>query len=57
LKSEASMIFACHDVQFVESLATRVIELSGKTSYDLRMSYSEYLADVERLTRVGRAAA
>jgi ATPase subunit of ABC transporter with duplicated ATPase domains len=57
LKSEASMIFACHDVQFVESLATRVIELSGKTSYDLRMSYSDYLADVERLARVGRAAA
>jgi ATPase subunit of ABC transporter with duplicated ATPase domains len=51
------MIFACHDVQFVESLATRVIELSGKTSYDLRMSYSDYLADVESLARVGRAAA
>ena len=32
LKSEASMIFSCHDVQFVESLATRVIELAGKTS-------------------------
>jgi ATPase subunit of ABC transporter with duplicated ATPase domains len=29
LKSEASMIFSCHDVQFVESLANRVIELSG----------------------------
>jgi ATPase subunit of ABC transporter with duplicated ATPase domains len=44
LKSEASMIFSCHDVQFVESLANRVIELSGKTYYDLRMSYSDYLA-------------
>src|SRR4029079_11283121 len=57
LKSEASMIFSCHDVQFVESLATRVIELSGKSYYDLRMSYSDYLADVERLARVGRHAA
>ena len=57
LKSEASMIFSCHDVQFVESLANRVIELSGKTTYDLRMSYSDYLADAERLARVGRAAA
>ena len=31
LKSEVSMIFSCHDVQFVESLANRVIELSGNT--------------------------
>ena len=46
LKSEVSMIFSCHDVQFVESLANRVIELSGTSTYDLRMSYSEYLADV-----------
>jgi ATPase subunit of ABC transporter with duplicated ATPase domains len=57
LKSEASMIFACHDVQFVESLANRVLELSVGSHYDLRMSYPDYLADVERLARVGRAAA
>lgn len=57
LKSEASMIFSCHDVQFVESLANRVIEFAGKHTYDLRMSYAEYLADPERLVRVGRAAA
>ncbi|HXU05328.1 MAG TPA: ATP-binding cassette domain-containing protein [Polyangia bacterium] len=57
LKSEVSMIFSCHDVQFVESLANRVIELSGKNHYDLRMTYSDYLADVDRLARVGRHAA
>ena len=57
LKSEASMIFSCHDVQFVESLANRVIEVSEKGYYDLRTSYSDYLADVDRLARVGRAAA
>jgi ATPase subunit of ABC transporter with duplicated ATPase domains len=58
LKSEASMIFSCHDVQFVESLANRVIELSGGTTYyDLRMTYPDYLADGARLARVGRAAA
>ncbi|MEA2699773.1 MAG: hypothetical protein QOI66_4044, partial [Myxococcales bacterium] len=28
-----------------------------KTTYDLRMSYTDYLADVERLARVGRTAA
>jgi ATPase subunit of ABC transporter with duplicated ATPase domains len=57
LKSEASMIFSCHDVQFVESLANRVIELSSNAFYDLRMSYADYLGDGERLARVGRAAA
>ena len=51
------MIFSCLDVQFVESLATRVIELSGKNYYDLRMTYSDYLADGDRLARVGRQAA
>ena len=58
LKSEVSMIFSCHDVQFVESLANRVIELAGgKSYYDLRVSYTEYLADGDRLARVGRHAA
>ena len=51
------MIFSCHDVQFVESLANRVLELSVGTYYDLRMSYADYLADSERLARVGRIAA
>ncbi|HEY4185348.1 MAG TPA: ATP-binding cassette domain-containing protein [Polyangia bacterium] len=55
LKSEASMIFSCHDVQFVESLADRVIEFDGKRTHDLRMTYAEYLVDPERLARVGRA--
>jgi hypothetical protein len=41
----------------VESLATRVIEFSGKSTYDLRMTYAEYLADADRLARVGRHAA
>jgi ATPase subunit of ABC transporter with duplicated ATPase domains len=57
LKSEASMIFSCHDVQFVQSLANRIFEFSGKTFYDLRTTYADYLADAERLARVGRAAA
>ena len=57
LKYEGSMIFSSHDVQFVDSLANRVLELSGKSTYDLHMTYSEYLADAERLARVGRHAA
>ena len=55
LKSECSMIFSCHDVQFVESLAVRVIELAGSKHYDMHMSYPEYLANEDRLRRVGRA--
>lgn len=55
LKTDASMIFACHDVQFVESLAQRVIELSGEKHYDMHMPFAEYLAHPERLARVGRA--
>jgi ATPase subunit of ABC transporter with duplicated ATPase domains len=54
LGCEASMIFACHDVQFVSSLAQRVIELAGNTHYDMHMSFDEYLANPERLIRVGR---
>lgn len=50
-------LLSCHDVQFVESLANRVIELSNKAAYDLRMSYADHLGDGERLARVGRAAA
>ncbi|MDG2304112.1 MAG: ATP-binding cassette domain-containing protein [Candidatus Binatia bacterium] len=56
LKFEGSMIFASHDVQFVGSLATRVLELDGGNFYDLDMTYEEYLADASRLTRRGLAA-
>jgi len=54
LSCEASMIFACHDVQFVASLAQRVIELAGNTHYDMHMTFDEYLANADRLIRVGR---
>jgi hypothetical protein len=40
----------------MESLANRVIELSVGKHHDLRMSYTDYLVDPERLARVGRAA-
>lgn len=55
LKTEASMVFACHDVQFVESLAQRVLELAGEKHYDMYMTFPEYLAHPDRLARVGRA--
>ncbi|MDX2022905.1 MAG: ATP-binding cassette domain-containing protein [Deltaproteobacteria bacterium] len=54
LKTDSSMMFSCHDVQFMESLAQRVIELDGEKYYDMHMTYEEYLANPARLARVGR---
>ncbi len=54
LKFKGSMIVSSHDVQFVDSLVTRVIELGGPVYYDLYMGYEEYLADDARLVRAGK---
>ena len=54
LKYEGSMLFASHDVKFVESLATRILELGPKTYFDLGMTYEQYLTDEARLTRQGK---
>ncbi len=56
LKYEGSMIFASHDVQFVDSLATRVLELAPNQYFDLGMTYSQYLADDARKARAVRRA-
>lgn len=58
LKFPGSLIVSSHDVQFVDSLTTRVIELGhgpdGKPKfYDLHMGYEQYLADEARLARMG----
>jgi ATPase subunit of ABC transporter with duplicated ATPase domains len=54
LKFTGSVILSCHDVQFVDSLVTRVIELAGEDHYDLAMTYEEYLADPDRHARMGQ---
>ena len=51
-KFEGSIILSSHDVQFVDTLVDRVIELRGDTYFDLGMRYEEYLADEARLARV-----
>jgi ATPase subunit of ABC transporter with duplicated ATPase domains len=56
LKFDGTMIFGSHDVQFVSSLASRVLELEGGDFFDLDMGYDEYLADKTRLLRRGLAA-
>jgi ATPase subunit of ABC transporter with duplicated ATPase domains len=57
LKFTGSMIVSSHDVQFLDSLVTRVIELAGEKYYDLGMRYEEYLADEARLIRAGKTQA
>jgi len=55
LKFESPMIFASHDVQFVSSLANRILELGPKQWFDLGVTYEQYLADPARLARMGKA--
>ena len=55
IKFSGSLIVSSHDVQFVDSLITRVIELNGAKYYDLGMRYEEYLMDEARLARAGKA--
>jgi ATPase subunit of ABC transporter with duplicated ATPase domains len=57
LKYEGPMIFASHDVKFVESLATRILELTGDRYFDLGMTYEQYLQDPERIARRDRQRA
>ncbi|MBW2463550.1 MAG: ATP-binding cassette domain-containing protein, partial [Deltaproteobacteria bacterium] len=47
-----SMVVSSHDVQFVDTLVTRVLELHGEEFFDLGMTYEEYLADEARHARV-----
>jgi ATPase subunit of ABC transporter with duplicated ATPase domains len=55
LKFKGSLLVSSHDVQFVDSLVTRVIELDGERYHDLNMGYEQYLADPARLARLGKA--
>jgi ATPase subunit of ABC transporter with duplicated ATPase domains len=40
-----SLLFASHDLQFIDTIANRIIELTPDGIIDRRMSYEEYLAD------------
>jgi ATPase subunit of ABC transporter with duplicated ATPase domains len=53
LKFEGAMVFASHDVAFVDSLANRILELGPDTYFDLGMTYEQYLADDARRARLG----
>ena len=40
-----TLLFASHDLQVIQSVANRIIELTPTGIIDRRMSYEEYLAD------------
>jgi len=40
-----ALLFASHDLQFIDTVANRIIELTPGGIIDRRMSYEEYLAD------------
>ncbi|WP_400190993.1 ABC-F family ATP-binding cassette domain-containing protein [Hymenobacter sp. B81] len=42
---QGTMLFASHDLQFIDTVANRIIELTPEGIIDKRMSYEEYLAD------------
>ena len=58
-KFTGTLLFTSHDVEFVTTLATRIVELDGNTCHDLHMDYATYLVDEARLARleVSRARA
>ncbi len=51
-KFDGCMLLSSHDVQFVDTLVERVLELRGDTYFDLGMRYEEYLADEARMARM-----
>ncbi|UOQ51551.1 ABC-F family ATP-binding cassette domain-containing protein [Hymenobacter cellulosivorans] len=42
---QGTLLFSSHDLQFVETVANRIIELTPDGIIDRRMTYEEYLAD------------
>ena len=56
-KFEGSMILNSHDVQFVDTLVSRVIELDGEEHFDVGGDYEAYLRNDERKQRFALRAA
>ncbi|WBA42912.1 ABC-F family ATP-binding cassette domain-containing protein [Hymenobacter canadensis] len=42
---QGTLLFVSHDLQFIETIANRIIELTPDGIIDRRMNYEEYLAD------------
>ncbi|TAE70968.1 MAG: ATP-binding cassette domain-containing protein [Bacteroidetes bacterium] len=44
---KGSILFSSHDREFVQTVATRIIEITPKGTIDRRMTYNEYLEDAQ----------
>lgn len=42
---DGTILFSSHDLQFVDTIANRIIELTPNGIIDKRMTYEEYLSD------------
>ena len=51
-KFDGTLLFTSHDVEFITTLATRIVELDGTSYHDLHMDYATYLVDEARLDRL-----
>ncbi len=52
-KFDGTLLFTSHDVEFVNTLATRIIELDGDQFHDLHMGYDAYLTNEDLIARLG----
>lgn len=50
IQFKGAMIFASHDHQFLQSVATRIINLSKEQFYNKEVTYDEYLAEALHVT-------
>ncbi|AQY51146.1 ABC transporter ATP-binding protein [Listeria weihenstephanensis FSL R9-0317] len=50
IQFKGAMIFASHDHQFLQSVATRIVNLSKDQFYNKEISYDEYLAEALHVT-------
>lgn len=44
-KYEGSLFFSSHDYSFIESIATKIVELTPKGAYVYKGTFTEYLED------------
>ena len=45
-------LFSCHDHQFVQTIADRIIELTPQGAFDKLTSYDDFLADEDVQARL-----
>ena len=55
IQFKENILFTCHDHQFVQTIANRIIEFNKDGMIDRLSTYDEYLEYKEELEKIGRA--